>query len=101
MAESDDARLDRMERDWDLRADRMERNFAGRMDKFEDVLNTALREKLAGVELKIGLFAPDRYVTKEEFGPVKAIVYGMVAFILVGTLGALLALVVKQGGVVH
>ena len=35
-----------------------------------------------------------KYVTKEEFNPVKKIVYGAVAFILVGVMGGLLALVI-------
>ena len=35
-----------------------------------------------------------KYVTKEDFDPVKRIVYGLVALILVGVVGALLALVI-------
>ena len=35
-----------------------------------------------------------KYVTKEEFNPVKKIVYGAVCFILVGVMGALVALVI-------
>ena len=34
------------------------------------------------------------YVTKEEFDPIKKIVYGVVSLILVSVVGALLALVV-------
>jgi len=37
----------------------------------------------------------EKYVTKEEFIPIKNIVYGMVGLILVGVFGALLALVIK------
>jgi len=37
----------------------------------------------------------DTYVTKDEFNPVKAIAYGMVGFILVGVLGALITNVIK------
>lgn len=36
------------------------------------------------------------YVTKEEFQPVKSIVYGMVALILIAVVGALIALVVRK-----
>lgn len=34
------------------------------------------------------------YVTKEEFDPIKKVVYGMVSLILVAVIGALLALVI-------
>jgi len=36
-----------------------------------------------------------RYVTKEEFDPIKRIVYGMVGVILLAVVGALVALVLK------
>ena len=36
------------------------------------------------------------YVTKEEFSPVRQIVYGIVSLILLGVVGAVLALVVHQ-----
>ena len=36
------------------------------------------------------------YVTRDEFTPVKSIVYGMVGIILIAVFGALIALVVKQ-----
>lgn len=36
------------------------------------------------------------YVTQEQFAPIKSIVYGMVALILTGVVGALLALIIKQ-----
>ena len=35
------------------------------------------------------------YVTKEEFTPVKNLVYGLVSLILIAVFGALIALVVK------
>lgn len=35
------------------------------------------------------------YVTKQEFEPVKRIVYGVVSLILVGAIGAILALIYK------
>lgn len=37
-------------------------------------------------------------VTQPEFKPVKAIVYGLVAIVLTGVFGALVALVVQKGG---
>lgn len=37
-------------------------------------------------------------VTQPEFKPVKAIVYGLVAIVLTGVFGALVALVVQRGG---
>jgi hypothetical protein len=36
-----------------------------------------------------------KYVTKEEFLPIKNLVYGMVAVIMTGVIGAVLALVIK------
>lgn len=41
--------------------------------------------------------ADKRFVTKEEFAPVRAIVYGLVALILTAVFGALIALVVLRG----
>lgn len=38
------------------------------------------------------------YVTKEEFDPIKKIVYGVVSLILVAVVGALVALVVGTQG---
>ena len=37
-------------------------------------------------------------VTQPEFKPVKAVVYGLVALVLTGVFGALIALVVQKGG---
>ena len=36
------------------------------------------------------------YVTKGEFEPIKKVVYGMVTTILVGVLGSILALILRQ-----
>lgn len=36
------------------------------------------------------------YVTNEEFDPIKKIVYGIVALVLTGVVGALLALVIRK-----
>ena len=37
------------------------------------------------------------YVTKIEFDPIKKLVYGMVALILMGVVGGILALVIRSG----
>lgn len=37
----------------------------------------------------------DKYVTKDEFDPVKRLVYGLVGLILVAVIGALLAFVIR------
>jgi ABC-type phosphate transport system permease subunit len=37
----------------------------------------------------------ETYVTKDEFRPVKTLVYGVVSLILVGVMSALIALVIK------
>ena len=51
---------------------------------------TYIKEKLNTVDLKVST----NYVSKEEFEPIKKIVYGMVGLILVAVVGALVALVV-------
>jgi uncharacterized membrane-anchored protein len=57
------------------------------------VLDTKLDnviEKLNSVDQKVTA----HYVSKEEFDPVKKIVYGLVTLILIAVVGALVALVV-------
>lgn len=51
---------------------------------------TYIKEKLNAVDTKVS----SHYVSKEEFEPVKKIVYGLVGLILVAVVGALVALVV-------
>lgn len=51
---------------------------------------TYIKEKLNAVDQKLST----HYVTKEEFEPIKKIVYGVVSLILVAVVGALVALVV-------
>lgn len=51
---------------------------------------TYIKEKLNAVDQKVST----HYVSKEEFEPIKKIVYGMVGLILVAVVGALVALVV-------
>lgn len=51
---------------------------------------TYIKEKLNAVDNKVS----SNYVSKEEFDPIKKIVYGMVSIILVAVVGAVVALVV-------
>lgn len=51
---------------------------------------TYIKEKLSAVDTKIS----NHYVSKEEFEPIKKIVYGVVSLILIAVVGALVALVV-------
>ena len=50
-----------------------------------------MKDKLDGVDQKIST----HYVSREEFEPIKKIVYGMVGLVLVAVVGALVSLVVK------
>jgi hypothetical protein len=50
-----------------------------------------MKDKLDGVDAKIST----HYVSREEFEPIKKIVYGMVGLVLVAVVGALVSLVVK------
>jgi hypothetical protein len=51
---------------------------------------TYIKEKLNAVDSKVS----SSYVSKEEFDPIKKIVYGMVSLILIAVVGAVVALVV-------
>lgn len=51
---------------------------------------TYIKEKMNAIDTKVS----NNYVTKEEFEPIKKIVYGVVSLILVAVVGALVALVV-------
>lgn len=51
---------------------------------------TYIKEKLNAVDQKVST----HYVSKEEFEPVRKIVYGVVTLILIAVVGALVALVV-------
>lgn len=51
---------------------------------------TYIKEKMNAIDSKVS----SGYVTKEEFEPIKKIVYGVVSLILVAVIGALVALVV-------
>ena len=49
-----------------------------------------IRDKLEDIDKKVS----SGYVTKEEFDPIKKIVYGMVSLILTAVVGAVVALVI-------
>jgi len=51
---------------------------------------TYIKEKMNAIDTKVS----NNYVTKEEFEPIKKIVYGVVSLILVAVVGALVALVI-------
>jgi len=51
---------------------------------------TYIKEKLNAVDNKVS----SNYVSKDEFEPIKKIVYGLVSLILIAVVGALVALVV-------
>lgn len=50
-----------------------------------------MKDKLDSVDVKVST----HYVSREEFEPIKKIVYGVVGLILVAVVGALVSLVVK------
>ena len=51
-----------------------------------------IRIDITRIETKLD----NNYVTKDEFDPIRKIVYGVVTIILTGVVGALLALVVNK-----
>lgn len=51
-----------------------------------------IKDEMRGMKQQIG----SDYVTKDQFEPVRNLVYGMVALILTGVIGALLTLVTRQ-----
>lgn len=52
-----------------------------------------IKEKLSHIEDSVNA----HYVTKDEFEPIKRIVYGLVSLILIAVVGALINLVVQKG----
>lgn len=51
-----------------------------------------MKKQLADIKYQVG----DHYVTKDEFEPVRKLVYGMVALVLITVMGLLLSLVVHK-----
>jgi len=56
-----------------------------------DVTLDYIQRDIADIKKKLD----NHYVTQEEFKPIKMIVYGMVAFILIAVLGSVIYLVIK------
>ena len=54
-------------------------------------------ERLKHVEQKIGNGHDPAFVTREEFSPIRAVVYGLVGMILVAVIAGILALVMNHG----
>lgn len=60
----------------------------------------SVREKIDGIEGKIDRMESHidgRYVTQQEFEPIRNLVYGVVGTVLLSVLGAVIALVVRGG----
>jgi hypothetical protein len=51
-----------------------------------------IKDKLNSVDQKVST----HYITREEFEPIKKIVYGLVGLILVAVVGAVVSLVVRS-----
>lgn len=68
----------------------MSRNPAG-----ERELLIRIDERTQGMQEDIAVLKND-FVKKEEFRPIKNLVYGLVSLILTGVVGALLALVIRN-----
>lgn len=52
-----------------------------------------VKEKVDGIDEKVS----HGYVTKEEFEPIRRLVYGVVTLTVIAVVGAILALVIKSG----
>ena len=52
-----------------------------------------IKEAIEEIKLRLD----NKFVTLELFAPIKALVYGQVALILIGVVGGLLALVIRKG----
>lgn len=75
-------------------ADAVERGFKAGVDekRYIDVTRIPLIcQSIVSIDGKL-----DKLVSKEEFWPVKTLVYGITALMLSGVVGALLVLVLKQ-----
>lgn len=63
-------------------------------------LLSRLDERTLNISVALKKLSEDissKYVTKEEFGPVKSIVYGMVGFILITFISGFVTLIVRRG----
>ena len=69
------------------------------MDRQEEQLLIRIDERTKLINSEVNSLKntiSKEYVTHNEFKPVRSIVYGMVAFVLFGILGAVMALVIKS-----
>jgi len=64
------------------------------LDRLDEKV-TNIKETVDKIDCKL----EKDYVTKDEFDPIKKIVYGMVGTILLAVIVALLALVIRNGGI--
>lgn len=64
------------------------KNLGKNLDEFKLNMKTDIEE--------VKRLLKDGFVTKEEFAPVKSIVYGLVTLVLISVVGALIALVVMH-----
>ncbi len=65
----------------------------------QDTINALMQKDLASINTSISAInekLDNKYVTKEEFQTVKAIVYGFVTLILVAVISSLIYLVIKR-----
>ena len=62
-------------------------------------IKALIPNNLATVEAHIDKLG-EKFVTKDEFGPVRAIAYGLVGLILIGVISGVLTLVVRTGAAV-
>lgn len=68
--------------------------------KTKDEINLAVMQTdIAYIKLSVNNLSEkidDHYVTKDEFDPIKKLVYGVVGLILTAVVGALVALVINR-----
>ena len=67
--------------------------------KNKDEINLAVMQTdIAYIKISVTALSnkiDDHYVTKDEFDPIKKLVYGLVSLILIAVVGAIVALVVQ------
>lgn len=70
------------------------------MTKAQDKTDIAVMrnqlENLIKIVDKIDVRLESDYITRQEFDPIKKVVYGVVSLILVAVVGALVALVIRK-----
>ena len=54
-----------------------------------------IKVELAGLPKKLLDEMDNRYVSKDSFSPIQKIVYGLVGAVLLGVVGAIMALIIK------